>query len=135
MTSTFTFAFTPAFRVLGLPFGVMPATAAVEVGEGELLARFGFWRVRTELDNIAGTEVTGPYSVAKTIGPAHLSFADGGLTFATNTDRGLCLRFHAPVRCLDPTGRLRHPGLTVTVADIDGLAAAVTSAPPSPPRP
>jgi len=26
---------------------------------------------------------------------------------------------------LEPTGRLRHPGLTVTVADVHGLAEAL----------
>jgi hypothetical protein len=65
---------------------------------------------------------TGPYSLIKTIGPAHLSFADRGLTFATNSERGLCIRFATPVRGLDPLGLVRHPAVTVTVADCDGLA-------------
>jgi hypothetical protein len=31
------------------------------------------------------------------------------------------ISFHSPIRGLDPLGVLRHPELTATVADIDGL--------------
>jgi len=93
------------------------------------VARYGFWRLETEVANIAGTEVTGPYRLLTTIGPARLSLADRGLTFASNRRRGLCVRFHRPVAGLEPTGRLRHRGLTVTVADVDALAGALASAP------
>ena len=41
--------------------------------------------------------VTGPYSVPKTLGPAHLSFRDRGLTFATTSRQGVCVEFHRPV--------------------------------------
>jgi hypothetical protein len=122
----FGFDFAPLYRAVALPLGISPRTCWVEVGDSRLRARFGFWLVRTELANIEGTEVTGPYRTAKTIGPAHLSVADRGLTFATNADRGLCLRFRQPVAGLEPFGRLRHPALTVTVTDVDGLAAAVS---------
>jgi hypothetical protein len=121
--TTFAFRFDPAYRAAGLPFGVMPATTSVDVEGGELRAQFGPWRVRTPLSNVAGTEISGPYSFVKTAGPARLSFTDRGVTFATNGVRGLCIRFHEPVTALDPTGRLRHPGLTVTVDDVEGLAA------------
>src|SRR3954464_11902514 len=105
----------------------MPATTSVTVADGALSVRFGLWRLRTPLANIAGTEVSGPYSFVKTAGPAHLSFTDRGVTFATNGERGLCIRFHEPVRALDPTGRLLHPGATVTVEDVDGLAADLST--------
>ena len=124
--TTFAFRFDPAYRAAGLPFGVLPATTSVEVDETSLHVRFGLWRLTTPLSNIAGTEVTGPYSFVKTAGPAHLSFSDKGVTFATNGEQGLCIRFREPVRALDPTGRLRHPGATVTVDDVSGLAAALS---------
>jgi hypothetical protein len=124
---TFDFSFDLVHRAFGLPFGITPRTAGVEVEGDRLLARFGLWRLSTSLDNVEGTEVTGPYSPFKTIGPAHLSVADRGLTFATNARRGLCIRFREPVPAIEPTGRLRHPGLTVTVADVDGLAAALAA--------
>jgi hypothetical protein len=123
---SFDFEFAPAFRLLGLPFGVTPSTTSVEITDDTLVARFGPWRVRTSLHNIAGTETSGPYALIKTAGPAHLSFTDRGVTFATNRERGLCIRFVEPVRCLDPSGRLRHPGLTVTVADPERLAATLS---------
>jgi hypothetical protein len=124
----FPFDFDLAYRVVALPLGITPRTAWVDVGGGRLLARFGLWTVETGVDNVAGTETTGPYpSTFKTIGAAHLSFVDRGLTFATNKRRGLCIRFRDPVPGLEPTGRLRHPALTVTVADVDGLAAALAS--------
>lgn len=118
----FEFRFEPTYRAAALAFGVTPRTAEVTVGDDTVAARFGPWRVRTPLSNVADVEITGPFSLVKTIGPAHLSLADRGLTFATNRQRGVCLRFRDPVAGMEPTGRLRHPGLTVTVADCDGLA-------------
>ena len=115
------FRFHPAYRALGAPFGIRPSTTGVTVTHDQLDVRFGPWRVRTPLANVTGTERTGPYSVPKTAGPAHLSFADRGITFATNPDAGLCIRFLEPVTGIDPFRLLRHPGLTVTVADVDGL--------------
>lgn len=121
----FELRFDDRYRLLALPFGVTPATAWVRVGDDELEARFGPWRVRTPVGNVAGTEVTGPYGLLRTAGGARLSFADRGLTFATNGDRGVCVSFHEPVRGMAPVGPLRHPALTVTVADVDGFREAV----------
>src|SRR4051794_40164028 len=118
---SFPFAFDRPHRLAALPFGVTPGTTRVVVDE-DLRVTFGPWRLRSPLANIAGVEITGPYSLIKTAGPAHLSFADRGLTFATNGQRGVCVRFHRPVGGIEPTGRLRHPGVTLTVADVDGLA-------------
>jgi hypothetical protein len=122
---TFDFAFDPLYRTAALAFGVTPGRTGVTVEDGRLDAWYGFWRVTTEVANVDGTEVSGPYRTLATIGPAHLSVVDRGLTFASNGRRGLCIRFREPVPGLEPTGRLRHPGLTVTVADVEGLAAAL----------
>lgn len=119
---TFPFAVDPLFAVASRPFGVTPGNALVEVHEDRLVARFGPWRVETPLANIASAEVTGPYAWFKVIGPAHLSVIDRGLTFATTNRRGVCLSFHEPVRGIDPLGLIRHPGLTVTVAEPHVLA-------------
>ncbi len=124
----FPFRFDPLYRPVAVPFGVTEATAVVEIDGTELRARFGLWSVRTPLSNVTGAEVIGPFSVPKTIGPAHLSLTDRGLTFATNRDRGVCIRFAEPIAGIDPVGAIRHPGLTVTVADVDGLRAALTDA-------
>jgi hypothetical protein len=118
----FDFAFAPAYRRLARPLRVNPDSAWVEVDDLTFDARFGHWRVRTPLTNITDAEVTGPYAFWKTAGPARYAITDRGLTFATNCDRGVLIRFEKPVRGLDPLGILRHPELTVTVADVDGLA-------------
>src|SRR4051812_17325986 len=125
-TEHFAFAFDPTYRRLNRPFGVTPESAWVEVGGGLLKARFGPWRVTTPLANVSGAEVTGPYAFLKTAGPARLAITDRGLTFATNGDRGVRIDFATPVRGLDPLGLLRHPELTVTVTDVEGLAALLT---------
>jgi hypothetical protein len=125
VSAAFPFEFEPSYRLVARAFGISPATALVTVGEMDLDARFGFWRVRTPLTNVAGVEITGPFSVPKTIGPAHMSLSDRGLTFATNRRRGVCVRFRDAVAGVEPTGRLRHPGLTVTVADCSGLYEAL----------
>jgi hypothetical protein len=119
------FRWTPLYRAAALPFGVTPDNAFVRIDGDELGVRFGLWTLRTTVGNVVGCEETGGYSVVKTAGPAHLSLADKGVTFATNPDRGLCMRFAEPVKVLDPTGRLRHPGATVTVDDVDGLRRAL----------
>ena len=61
----------------------------------------------------------------KTAGPPHLSFSDRGVSFTTNGDRALCLRFHEPVPAIDPTATITHPGATLSVADPEALAAAL----------
>lgn len=124
---TFDFDFDPAYQAMALMFGVTPGRTAVELIDGRFIARYGFWTLETTLDNIASYEISGPYRIWTTIGPAHLSLADQGLTFASNRRRGLCITFKEPVPGLEPTGRLRHPGLTVTVSDVDGLAMALAS--------
>lgn len=105
----------------------MPRTAWVEVRPDELCARFGPWHVATPLSNLVGAETTGGCALLKTAGPARLAITDRGLTFATNGDRGVRVDFREPVRGMAPAGPLRHPELTVTVADCDGLAALLRS--------
>jgi hypothetical protein len=124
----FDFRFTAPYRLAALPFGIRPSTAEVLCGNGSMRARFGIWRLHTSLDNIDEVTITGPYAFVKTAGPAHLSLSDRGLTFASNGERGVCIRFRTPVAGIEPTGLLRHPSLTVTVADCDGLADALRRA-------
>ena len=119
----FPFAFAPSYRLPALLFGITPVTTYVEVDDLTLRVRFGPWSLRTPRSNVAGVDLTGGYAFVKTAGPPHLSFRDRGVTYATNGDRGVCVRFHERVQGIDPTGRILHPGATMTVADPDGLAA------------
>lgn len=123
--SSFPFRFAPEYRVVGSLFGVRPSTARVEIRNSVFTARFGPWTLSTATDNLAGCMLSSGYSRLKTIGPAHLSFTDRGLTFATNPDAGLCVRFHEPVPGIDPLHKIQHPALTVTVADVHGLREAL----------
>jgi hypothetical protein len=117
----FRFRFDRRYQLAAWFFGITNQRALIRVMDQHLTARFGPWKVRTPLVNVRGVSLTGPYRFVKTAGPAHLSLADHGLTFATNGDRGVCLEFVEPITGLDPFGVLRHPNLTVTVIDIPGL--------------
>lgn len=121
----FPFRFVPAYRVAGFPFGVTPSTTELVLTDDELRVRFGPWRLRTPRSNIASVQETGGFGFLRTAGPAHLSLVDHGVTFATNGDRAVCVLFVEPVKVMDPTGRLRHPGMTATVADPAALVAAL----------
>ncbi len=83
------------------------------------------WHVQTALDDIIDFAITGPYMFVKTAGPADLSLDDRGLTFATNGNRGVRLIMREAIPGIEPFGLLRHPNLTVTVANCDELAHAV----------
>ena len=109
-------------RILRL-MGVKPSTAWVEVDD-ELVVHYGHWHTRTPVTNIARVCVTGPYVPARGVGP-HLSLKDHGITFGTNARRGICTLFRDPITGIDPVGAIKHPGLTLTLADIEGFAAAI----------
>jgi hypothetical protein len=121
----FSFRFTSAYRAAGLCFGIVPGRAEAIIMPDRLIVRFGPWRARTTLDNIQEVAVTGPYAFLKTAGPARLGITDRGLTFATNGDEGVRLDFRASIRGIEPTGRLRHPELTLTVADVNGFVTRI----------
>jgi hypothetical protein len=122
-TRRFPFAFDGPAGLLCRPFLVTPGDAAVTVSVHQVEARFGPWRVLTPIDNLATVTATGPYRWQLVAGPPRLSRTDHGITFATNATAGVCLTFHQPVAPVLPFPRWRHPGLTVTVADVDGLVA------------
>jgi hypothetical protein len=124
LVESFPFAF-GALPRLGLALvNVRPSTSRTVVdSDRDLLdVRFGPWRVVTPLLNIGSVELAGPYSAWKVFG-ARMSLADFGLTFGTNTVAGVCIQFLRPVRGIEPTGLLRHPSLTVTVAEPERLLA------------
>lgn len=124
------FAFEDRFRPLLKLLGIRPDNSGIVVTDEELFVRFGLFSLRTPRSNVVGTERSGGYRWFKAIGP-RASLADGGLTFGTNTDAGLCVRFSEPVPAL--FGRFRpHPAMTVTPADVDGLEAALHQHPATP---
>ena len=104
--------------------GITPRTAHVDVGNGEVLARFGLWVLRTPIDNVVETEVTGPYRWWSVLG-VRVSFTDRRITFGSSAQRGLCLGFAEAVPAAVPGRRLRHPRAVLTVADPAGLEIAI----------
>jgi hypothetical protein len=93
----------------------------VEVDATHLRVRYGLWRLSTALTNITSVSRTGGFSYLKTAGPPHLSFTDRGVSFATNGEDAVCVHFAQPVAGIDPTRRIKHPGATLTVADVPAL--------------
>ncbi|HET7303918.1 MAG TPA: DUF1990 family protein [Segeticoccus sp.] len=121
----FPFRFARSYAPAAALFGVTATSSDVRITPEELQIRFGPWRLRTPRSNIADVVESGGFSWPKTAGPAHVSLADRGITFATNGGPGVCISFHEPVPGIEPTGRIRHPGATVTVADPQGLRDAL----------
>ncbi len=121
MAAEFAFAFEARYTRAAQLFRVTPATTGIVVTGSHLRVRFGPWRVVVERENITEVAVTGPYAFAKTAGPARLGLTDRGLTFATNSRAGVCLQFASPITGIDPAGWIRHPNLTLTPSDVEGL--------------
>lgn len=102
-------------------WGVTPASAYVEL-DGDLEARFGALRVRTPVANITSWRIEGPWHWITAIG-VRRSFRGGDITFGGNSTGGVRLDFRERV----PFSVLRVPALYVTVADLEGFAAALAA--------
>ncbi len=119
MSEFFAFAVDKRLAPFWLPFGFRAARDGVTITDaGTFVATFGFLKMETPLANIDEAHVTRDYRWWTAAG-ARGSLADGGLTFGTNRDAGVCVHFREPVP--SPLRRKGHPALTVTVADVDGL--------------
>ena len=121
---TFEFSFSPRFSGLLRLGGITSETTLVTVTDDEYRVRFGGWKLSTPIDNCTGTCLTEGYRWYKAIG-ARGSFKDKGVTFGTSTERGVCVLFAEAVASLVPGNLMKHPGCTVTVADCEGLIAAL----------
>jgi hypothetical protein len=124
-TIAFSFAFERPLDSWARWFTVVPTRSYVRVDDHGFEAVYGPWRVATVWSNVIGIERTGPYQAWKVGGPAHLSWADRGITMAGTTVGGACLRFREPVRGIDPLGVIRHPAATLGVDDLDGFVRTV----------
>jgi hypothetical protein len=89
-----------------------------------LIATYGRLSVETPIANVASTSVTGPHRWWTSVG-VRLSFADDGLTFGTNHRAGLCIEFAEKIPKV--IGFRDHSSLWVSVADPQGLAAAIAA--------
>jgi len=123
----FPYAFDRRFKPFLQAFGVRPDRDGVRLMDnGDLVASFGRLRLTTPLSNVEGAHITERYAWFKAVG-ARLSFVDDGLTFGTNTERGVCIHFGERVAAV--IGPRRHSALTVTVEDCEGLVSAIEQLP------
>ena len=123
MSRLFKYALDPRLAAFWAPLGVRPLRDGVTLtDDGRLVATLGFLRVETPCDNVEGAHITRGYRWWTAAG-ARLSFVDDGLTFGTNAEGGVCVHFREKVPSV--LRRSGHSALTVTVADTEGLAAAL----------
>ncbi len=110
----------PGLRPILLLFGVRGGNASVRVDAERLIAHFGFFSAETPLANVERWDITGPYRWWRAVG-VRRTFRTHDLSFGGSAHGGLCLHFREPVR----VGRLSVTDLYVTVADLEGLGAAL----------
>lgn len=110
------------WNALFFALGVDDKDGVTITGRGELIATFGRFKVKTTLDNIDHTLVTGAHRWYTAVG-LRLSLADDGLTFGTNHRKGLSIAFVEKIPKV--IGFRKHSKLWVSVADPEGLAAAI----------
>ncbi|MCH9817176.1 MAG: hypothetical protein K0U64_12130 [Actinomycetia bacterium] len=123
----FAFEFQKRYAPMLALLGITPQTSSVRITATEMVARFGPFSARSDLDNITCVSISGPYKPYKAIG-ARGSFADGGATFGSTTAGGVCMEFRKGITALDPTKKFKHKGLTVTVKEREEFAKALREA-------
>ena len=125
---SFHFAVDPALRRWSRAFGVRPENCTATLSPAELSVTFGRWSMSTSPANVAAVSVTGPYRWWKVAGPPRLSLVDRGITFATTAEHGVCIELRQAVGAIDPLHLIRHPNVTITVAEPQRFADEVRRA-------
>jgi hypothetical protein len=129
MTERFAYAIDSRYLPVLVPFGFRRTKDGVTLTDDSFSATFGFFKLATPLTNITGAHITRNYRWWTAFG-VRVSRADDGLSFGTNHDAGVCIHFAKKVP--SPLRRSGHSALTVTVADLDGLARALGGDPAEP---
>ena len=101
-------------------FTATPATAYVEVGD-DLEIRFGRFRIRTPVANIAGYRIEGPFTWIKAIG-VRRSVLGGDVSFCGSAHGAVRMNLREPVRW----GPFKVPTVWAGADDLEGLAAELT---------
>lgn len=107
--------------LLRLLFGVRPEDAWIELGEGptaDLSVRFGWYRFRTPLANVARWQIEGPFRWITAIG-VRMSVRQRDVTFGGSHHGGLRIDLARPERW----GPFRVPAIYVSADDLGALAA------------
>jgi hypothetical protein len=123
VTAHFGYAIDKRYLPVLLPFLLRPARDGVTLtDDGGFVARFGVFKIVTPMSNITGAHITRDYRWWTACG-VRMSRVDDGLTFGTNRVGGVCIHFAEKVP--SPLRRRGHSALTVTVADLEALTAAL----------
>ena len=110
------------WSALFLALGVRATDGVTVSAKGDLIATYGRFKVKTTLDNVDHTEITGPHRWYTAVG-LRLSLSDDGISFGTNHRKGLSIAFVKKVPRV--IGLRKHYTLWVSVADPEGLAKAI----------
>lgn len=122
----FPYHFDRRFVLIWAALGARPHRDGVAITEdGEFVATYGRFRVETPVSNIKDAHKTGPYRWWTGVG-VRGSRVDSGVTFGTTPRGGVCILFKERIPQVIPSAP-RHAGLTVTVADCDGLVRALVN--------
>jgi hypothetical protein len=119
----FVYEFDQRWKAMFAVLGVKSTDGVTVTDDGRLIATYGRKRVETTVANVDHTDITGPHRWYTAVG-LRLSFADDGLTMGTNHQRGVCIGFVDKIPKV--IGFKDHSGLWVSVADPEGLAAALS---------
>ena len=122
MNKYFAYAIDRRYLPVLVPFGLRRTKDGVTLTDDSFLATFGFFKIATQLTNITGAHITRNYRWWTAFG-VRGSRVDDGLSFGTNHDAGVCIHF--ATKLPSPLRRSGHSALTVTVADVEGLARAL----------
>ena len=109
--------------VLRLVFGARPDLAWADVGDGQLLVRFGRAEFRTELSNLTRWRIEGPFLWVTAIG-IRMSIRHRDVSFAGSPHGGVRVDFRERV----PWGPFKVPAIYVGADDLDAFAAALGAA-------
>jgi hypothetical protein len=101
-------------------FGIRDGNAYVDL-DGDLDARFGFFRVQSSLSNVSSWRIEGPWLWLTAIG-VRTNLLHRDVTFGGSHRGGVRVDFKEPV----PFLFFHIPALYVTVEDLEGLAAALS---------
>jgi hypothetical protein len=112
-----------AATILRVVFGVTPSNAYVELTDaGDFLARYGRFSLQTPIANIVSWRLEGPWNSLTALG-VRMSVRHRDVTFGGSAHGGVRVDFRERVKA----SILRTPALYVTVDDLEGLAAALTT--------
>jgi hypothetical protein len=101
-------------------FGATPATAYAELAD-DLEIRFGRFRIRTPVANLARYRIEGPFTWIKAIG-VRRSFRGGDVSFCGSAHGAVRMDFVEPV----PWGPFKVPAVWAGADDLDALAAELS---------